>query len=99
MNGGNDVKAITLTTQRQRKARNEVKLALWSVALQIVFWMPFNVVSILSNLRSELPYLLDISAFFIMVCGDAVAGRFADYFDLFRSAAQGDPPALGWVVL
>ncbi|OWA54024.1 hypothetical protein BV898_18447 [Hypsibius exemplaris] len=51
---------------RQRKAQSELRLALCSLALQIFFWMPFNVMSVLTNLRSCLPYTLDVSAFVYM---------------------------------
>ena len=51
---------------RQTRTSNELRLALWLLGLQIVFCMPYDVVSILSNVRSGLPYFLDIQVMFSM---------------------------------
>ncbi|OWA52090.1 hypothetical protein BV898_16553 [Hypsibius exemplaris] len=40
----------------RRRSGSEIRLAMWLVILEIIFWLPVTVMSILGNLRIALPF-------------------------------------------
>ncbi|OWA52086.1 hypothetical protein BV898_16549 [Hypsibius exemplaris] len=45
----------------RRSGRGEIRLVMWLVILEIIFWMPATMMAILGNLRIALPFL-DVNA-------------------------------------